>query len=61
MGSVEAEGVCHVLEFKGKVLMAFKCNLKNSRISRLSLSRLVRAGDQVLWDQGRDQAGFSTF
>lgn len=36
MGSVEAEGVCHVLEFKGKVLMAFKCNLENSRISWLS-------------------------
>lgn len=32
MGSVEAEGVCHVLEFKGKV----KCKLENSRISWLS-------------------------
>lgn len=36
MGSVEAEGVFNVLELKGKVLMASKCNLENSRISWLS-------------------------
>lgn len=36
-------------------------SLRSASSSRLSLSRLVRAEDQVLWDQGRDQAGLLGF
>lgn len=35
--------------------------LHSASSSRLSLPRLLRAWDQVLWEQGRQQVGFSTF
>lgn len=35
--------------------------LHSASPSSLSLPRLVRAWDQILWEQRREQAGFSTF